>query len=403
MRKDEIIYSLKNLMHRKLRTWLTILSILIGITAIFALISFGLGIQNYVNVLADEAGRDKLFIQAKGVSAPGLDSNFFITKEELDFVSKIKGVEDVTGLYMKVGEIKKDKQIKYNFLIGVDPDKIDLIDETFTVGIYKGRHLKKGELGKVNLGYNYQIPDKIFKKGLEVGDKVEVNGEIMSVVGFYEEVGNPGDDGNIYVTHDQMETFFPATKDKFGYAIAKAEQAAIPDEIADKIEEKLRKHNDVKEGEERFFVQTFDDVLATFGIVISIINGVLVLIALISLIVASVNIMNTMYTAVLERTQEIGVMKAIGARNSDIGFIFVFESGFLGMVGGILGVILGYIVARTGGNIAAASGFSSLQPIFPWYLTFGCILFAFLIGAVSGILPALQASKLQPVEALRYE
>ena len=127
------------------------------------------------------------------------------------------------------------------------------------------------------------------------------------------------------------------------------------------------------------------------------------LIALISLVVASVNIMNTMYTAVIERTKEIGVMKAIGARNSDILYIFIFESGFLGAVGGVLGVGLGYLVASAGGNIAAATGYSSIYPIFPWYLTAGCILFAFFVGAIAGIMPAVQASKLRPVDALRYE
>jgi putative ABC transport system permease protein len=113
--------------------------------------------------------------------------------------------------------------------------------------------------------------------------------------------------------------------------------------------------------------------------------------------------MNTMYTAVLERTKEIGVMKAVGARNSDIMFIFLLESGVIGLIGGIIGVILGYFVAITGGSYAAAAGFSALKPIFPWTLIFGCIFFAFLVGAGSGLLPAIRASKLRPVDSLRYE
>lgn len=96
-------------------------------------------------------------------------------------------------------------------------------------------------------------------------------------------------------------------------------------------------------------------------------------------------------------------MKAIGARNGDILTIFIFESGFLGMVGGFVGVLLGYSISKIGGAIAASSGFKMLQPTFPWHLTFGCIFFAFFVGAVSGILPAWQASKLKPVDALRYE
>jgi len=96
-------------------------------------------------------------------------------------------------------------------------------------------------------------------------------------------------------------------------------------------------------------------------------------------------------------------MKAIGARNRSILFIFVFESGFLGLMGGVIGVLLGYFVASTGGAIAANAGYQMLKPIFPLYLTVGCLVFSFAIGAVSGVLPAIQASKQKPVDALRYE
>ena len=144
-------------------------------------------------------------------------------------------------------------------------------------------------------------------------------------------------------------------------------------------------------------------VIEQFSTVLIVINGILVLIALISLIVAGVNIMNTMYTAVLERTQEIGVMKAIGARNSDIAFIFLIESGVLGLVGGILGIGFGYVIAKLGESILANAGYAAFYPIFPWQLTAGCLAFAVFIGAFAGLFPARQASKLKPVEALRYE
>ena len=132
-------------------------------------------------------------------------------------------------------------------------------------------------------------------------------------------------------------------------------------------------------------------------------NAILALIALISVIVAGVNTTNTMYTAVLERTKEIGIMKAVGARNSSIMFIYVIESGFVGMIGGAAGVFLGFLISSAGGAIAAASGFSFLKPAFPIWLTLGCIMFAFCVGAASGTMPAIRASKLRPVDALRYE
>jgi putative ABC transport system permease protein len=255
----------------------------------------------------------------------------------------------------------------------------------------------------VVLGYNYQFDKKIFDKALSLNDKVLINDIEFEIVGFYGEVGTPEDDSHAYITSEAFESLFPEQKDKFGYVIAKADAGVNPELLADKIQEKLRKFKDQEKGKEDFYVQTFADILQTFGNIISILNGVLLLIAFVSMIVAFVNIMNTMYTAVLERTNEIGIMKAVGARNSDILFVFVLESGLLGMVGGIIGVISGYAIAKIGGAFAAAYGYSMLKPIFPWYLVLGCILFSFIVGAVAGLLPAYNASKLKPVDSLRYE
>jgi putative ABC transport system permease protein len=401
---DEIKYALQNLRQRKLRSSLTIISIMIGITAIFALVSFGLGIQSYVDTLAAQSGTDKLFVMSKTMGAPGTDQTFFISQDDIDFISKINGVKEISGMYMKPVEIIFKEKKRYNYLIGIDMAKIDFILEASNnIKIIKGRQLKKGELGKVVLGYNYQIANKIFPKEIKLGDKVLIDSQLFDVVGFYDLVGSPTDDAQIYVTKEQFEQLYPSDKDKYGYVMIQAEKGVASKELADTIQEKLRKHKGQEKGKEDFYVQTFEDLIKIFTTIITVINGVLVLIALISLVVASVNIMNTMFTAVLERTKEIGVMKAVGARNSDILLIFIFESGLLGMIGGIIGVLLGFIVASIGGSIAATAGYALLKPIFPWYLILGCILFAFLVGAGSGVLPAVRASKLKPVDSLRYE
>jgi putative ABC transport system permease protein len=401
MNLDEIIYALKNLMQRGLRSWLTIVSIVIGIMSIFAIISFGLGLQKYVDTLAEQSGTDKLFIQARGVGAPGTDDTFKITGSEVEFIGKIKGVKEIAGLYMYPGEIKFKDERKYAFVTGYDIEKHDFITEAFTVNIEDGRKLKKKETGRCMLGSNYQKENKFFKNSVKLGDKIEINGYKCEVVGFFGEVGNPQDDSNVYLTLEGMETIYPEIKDNYGFIMARAEKGVDPEELAEKIKERLRKKRGEDEGKETFFVQTFADALETFNAIFVVLNGILVLIALISLIVAGVNIMNTMYTSVLERTREIGIMKAIGAKNTDILTIFIIESGVLGMVGGGIGVFIGYLIADAGGKFAASAGFSLLKPIFPLYLIIGCILFAFLIGAIAGILPAVQASKLNPVDALR--
>lgn len=114
--------------------------------------------------------------------------------------------------------------------------------------------------------------------------------------------------------------------------------------------------------------------------------------------------MNTMYTAVIERTKEIGTMKAVGARNSDVLLVFLFESGLLGFVGGAIGIVIGYGLGKSAEYGATmALGTDLLQASFPLYLILGALAFSFVIGTLSGILPAMQAAKLKPADALRYE
>ncbi len=403
MKTELITYAIKNLTARKTRSLLSVLSIMVGIAAIFALVSFGLGIQDYVNSLAKESGSNKLFVQAKGIGAPGSDTTFSLTQQDITFISRIQGVKDAVGIYLAPVKVLFNDQVKFFYALGIDAKKQSLIDETFTLKLLSGRELNTGDTSKVVLGYNYGVADKIFSRPVKLGDKIDINKNRFEAVGFYQELGNPSDDANIYMTDTAFEMLYPDQKGKFSEAILSAQPGTDPKDLANTITDKLRKYRGEKKGQEDFFVQTFSDALSTFTNIIGIINGVLVLIAFISLVVASVNIMNTMYTAILDRTQEIGIMKAIGARRSDILLIFVAESGFLGLIGGVLGVITGFIIASTGGKIAADAGYALLKPIFPLVLIAGSIIFAFLIGAVSGILPARQASRLNPAEALREE
>ena len=406
MIKDLIKYIINNIRSRFTRSFLTILSILIGIMAIFVLISYGEGLRYYMNEMGEEMGTDKLMASPLGLGIPGTGEIYF-TKDDLDFIKKQKGVSEASGMIMRQSEVKIDKRKlgKWVFIAGMptDPSERRLVEEAFAgYGIFKGRVLKKGDSNKVVLGYNYQIADKIFSKPLKLGDNIFINDESFDIVGFYEEIGNAADDANVYMTNDAMKELFDIG-DEYGYIYIRAEKGIVPTELADRLEEKLRKKKGQKEGEEDFYIMSFEQLMETFGTILLVLNSILVIIAGISVVVAAVNIMNTMYTAVLERTKEIGIMKSIGARNSTILMIFFFESGLLGLIGGGIGMLLGYGLAKLGAMAIAAAGYSFLKPYFPWWLTVGCLVFSFLVGAVSGYFPAKAASRLKPVDALRYE
>jgi len=126
-------------------------------------------------------------------------------------------------------------------------------------------------------------------------------------------------------------------------------------------------------------------------------------IGFISLIVGGIGIMNSMYTNVLERTNEIGIMKSIGAKNKDIMKIFLIESGIIGLIGGVIGVIFGQILTLYIAEIITSANFLPIDVSINYPVLIGMVLFAIIISLISGYLPAKRASKLKPVDALRYD
>ncbi len=396
--KENVKYSLRNINKRKTRSAFTVISILAGITTIFIFVSFGLGLYKYIEEMTSESSADKVMIQPKSIG--GMDPAFSFSEDELETVEQTSGVYEATGVYFKTAEIEKNKIKKYVYIIAYDPKK-PLIMDVFNVGPELGRELQPGDTGAV-VGYNYLLPDKIFSKPYELNDYIEVNGKKLKIVGFYSPVGNPSDDSQIYVSNDVLGNLYQNETLPYNWIVAKVEVSNI-ERITKDIERNLRNERNLEEGKEDFFVQSFDDMIESYSKVLDIVIGFIILIALISVFVSAVNTANTMISSVLERVKEIGIMKSIGAQNSEIFKIFLFESSFLGFVAGILGVVLGWTISFAGGKILAAIGYGFLKPYFPVWLFLACIAFATLTGAISGVLPAIKASKINPVEALRYE
>lgn len=402
--KHEIInYALKNLWQRKSRSFLTVFSILIGIASIFIFASFGIGLYSYVNSIAGDAGVDKFLIQSRGSGAPGVDDTFKLEDKDLQAVERTRGVSGATGMYSKPAQAESRNIKKYVFLAGMphDAEDIAMIESLFNAKVTEGRQLAKGDKGKAVLGYNYRVADKIFPKPLSLNDKIFINGVRFEIIGFYEPIGNPQDDSNIYLLEEDFKSLYATA----GYAMIVG-QADDKNDIANTIErvkKELRSARHLDKGKEDFFVQSYEEALAMFKSVLAIIIGFIFLIVIISAVVASVNTANTMITSVLERIKEIGVMKSIGARNSSIRDIFLLESSIIGAAAGVLGVIVGWLLSFTGGVILGSLGWGFLSPSFPFYLFAACIILATLVGTLSGLAPALYASKKNPVDALRYE
>jgi len=399
--KESVKYSLNNIKKSKARSILTILSIFVGIATIFIFVSYGWGLYDYIDEFTSSSSADKLMIMSKGTGIPGLDTTFKLLDGDIRTIKNTAGVYEATGIYMGVGEIEQDDSKKYVFVSSYDPD-LPMIMELSDIEIIEGRELRNGDSGKVTLGYNYFIKNKIFPNAYSVNSKINVQGQELRIVGFYESVGNPSDDSNIYITNDFMSDLYPNKELSYGMILARVDKDDI-DGIADRVENKLRQYRDLDKGKEDFTVQSYADLLESFTVVLDIIIGFIVLIAFISIVVSAVNTANTMITSVLERFKEIGVLKSIGARNSEVFKIFLFESGFLGFVAGVIGVLVGWSGANFAAGILDNLGYGFLSPHYSWILFAGLIGFATFTGAISGMLPAWRASKINAVDALRYE
>jgi len=403
--KDYFSLAFNNLTRRKLRSWLTMIGIFIGIAAVVALISLGQGLQDYIGDEFEKLGSDKLIIQPKGgMGPPGsvTSKSLLLTSKDLNVIENVRGVEWVAGYLMKQGQAKYKGELGVGFATGIQPKDLDFYLEIGSLEIIDGRTLKKGDKYKVVVGYNHAFGD-IWSKELGVGSNILIENVEFKVVGIAGKIGNVMDDGVLYVPKETLAEILDID-DEESYMMAKVATGFDPTDVAEDVTRKLRQFRNEKEDQETFNVQTSDQLLETFQSIFGVIQAVLVGIAAISLLVGGVGITNTMYTAVLERTKEIGTMKAVGARNRDIRYIFLIESGLLGLVGGAIGVLIGVGMGLGAEYIATiALGTPLLQASFPWYLIVGALTFSFAIGSLSGILPAMQAAKLRPADALRYE
>lgn len=405
MISESFHFALSSIGQRKLRSGLTIIGIIIGIAAIVALISIGQGLQNYVNEEFAKLGANKIIIMSKstagagGPAASSLSASPLI-KKDVEIIKRVNGVEGVVGILIKAAKISYKGETKYLMLAGIptDNEALKLLGAMEPVEAETGRELKQTDTYSALIRYG--VANGLFKKEIEVKDSILINDREFTVIGIVGKLGNSFADNTLVIPLDVARELFsePELVSEIIVEVRNADAKTVED-----IKEALRKTRHEKEGEETFEVQTTEDFRKSVGSILSVITVVLAGIAAISLLVGGIGIMNSMFTNVLERTKEIGIMKAVGAKNSHILWIFLIEAGLFGLVGGLIGLALGTSLAFAVGNVAANLGYSFLVIKINYALLFGALAFSFVIGCISGILPAMRASKLRPVDALRYE
>ncbi len=401
MISDFFSLAITNLRHRKLRSWLTIIGVVIGIATISSIMSLSQGLYDAVNQQFEMMGTNTITIlPGSGASASPILSmaGSYLKESDNDIVKRIPGVEYSIPIISKTAEVeyKNEKQSVYVYAMPSKDGK-EFLDMFHGVGIIEGREIKKGDKYKAVIGY--RVSKDLFNNEIGTGSYITINGVKFKVVGILTEIGNRMDDNTIAIPMEAAKGVF-GNSDQINMIYVKVETGAKVDEVAERIKLKLKNAH----GKEDFQVLTSKELMQRAGIILDLINIVTLGLALISLLVGAIGIMNTMYMAVIERTREIGIMKAIGAKNVEVLTIFLMESGLIGLVGGAIGLSIGLTLAKLVEVIARKALESQIlrMAITPEIIIISLGI-SLLIGILSGVMPARSAAKLNPVDALRYE
>lgn len=386
---------LKNVFRRKARAFLTIFGIVIGILALVLMGS----IAEKLTLLVDGGIQyygDKVAVSDATAGAISGYTTVPISIDKITEIEKVSGVEKASASLMMLAD---EKMSSVNmgvppYVTGSDFRSDGL--EKFKIYYSKGRALTTDDLGKAVVG-----SDMVKKYNAEVGKSITIHGRQFEVVGIMEPTLTAPDSGVMVSLADVQNMFQeslpPIIRNSVDPAklatsiTVYAKEGVDPDQLAEKINKEV---SGVKADGPSVFKRTVAEPMKPFK---AVIFGV----ALISLIVGGLSIINTMTMSVSERIREIGIRKAIGASDAAIVKQFVAEAAVIGFLGGIIGLFLGWLLTIVL-NKAGAESNMAIFLLTP-RLAIGSVAFSLALGVVSGLYPAWYASKLNPVKALRYE
>jgi putative ABC transport system permease protein len=415
--KDIVALSVNNLSHRGLRSWLTILGIVVGIGAVVSIISIGSGLQQSVTSQLSGLGANIITVSPGGGRASGLgfgERNFGaetaqsqnLTERDAQIIKIVPNVEFVDGIISGRASISYLTQTSAISVQGVDPLAWK---EMTTVKLDSGRYLNPGDGNVVVIGYG--IANSMFKQPLTLNTQITIEGQAFKIVGILQQSGGfGGSDNAVYMPITAARNVITGmTPTQLSSIQVEVTDPSLVNDAVNSITDRLMLSRHVTNSTKDFSVISSQQIQSAISSVLGTLNIFLTGIAAISLLVGGIGIANTMFTSVMERTKQIGTLKALGATNFEIMKLFMFESAMIGLIGGLIGIFLGFvgsgIISDLGLRLAAGGGGragTSITLITPQLILFA-LGFSVFIGAVSGIIPARNASKLQPVEALRYE
>lgn len=398
---ETIKLSTSAIRRNKSRSFLTMLGIIIGVFAVISLVSLGTGLRNYITSRFESLGSNNLYV----IPGSGGDEGGLNRMQAMSGVgSKLKPslVDEIKKIGSPVAEVMGELEIpgvaRYRnkhltiTLVGASPEIFTLDNLKMNQGRFFNRSDINGAKNVAVIGS--EVVQKLFDGKDPIGEELTIADSRFKVIGTLESRGG----GIMGATADRVALVPITAAQKLSDSknlqtiLIKVEDKNRMDEAKYKIKNQLLKV--LKEDD--FSVVSQESILSTISSILGVLTTALGCIAAISLLVGGIGIMNIMLVSVTERTREIGIRKAVGATNRDILMQFLAEAVFLSLVGGLIGVFLGYLGTLVVSRLLSANAFS-------WWSILLALGVSSLVGVIFGVAPAAKASRLDPVEALRYE
>ena len=406
--KTLIVEALRNLLSNKIRSLLTMLGIFIGVGAVIAMMSIGQGAQNSITEQMSSLGTQTLYLSA-GNFTKNVRNPQDLTNSDVEAIEALGIADIVAPTVSQTFTLSQSNGNTVNATVtGVIPDYLDVSNYEIESGSYiTQEHLNENSMVVV---IGSEISESLFSNSNTsvVGETIRISGQPYTVIGVLKSKGS----STIGISQDQV-VFVPLStaqnrlitrqRNTVGRISINVKDAIPLDQAQTMIESLMRERHGIFEGNPNDFtimntqelLDTLNSIMNTFVLFLGGVAGI-------SLLVGGIGIMNIMLVTVTERTKEIGLRKALGAKNRDILAQFLVESSVLSLVGGILGILFGLGLAYSIAYIATMMG-TELQASYNPLFILGSTLFSIAIGLFFGIYPANQAAKLQPVIALRTE
>ena len=402
------IEALESLSGNKLRSGLTVLGIVIGVAAVIAMLAVGQGAQESITGSISGIGTNLLFV-FRGDPGDTIRNPKPLTLGDADAMRDqfaAPSIEAVAPALQGNGVVSFGGENASPQIFGVTPEYFQVRNLNVVEGELINEEHMLGRASVVLLGP--EVAEALFGHADGItGETVRIEGQPFRVIGVLESKGGGAlgsEDNQAIVPFNTAPSRLlrRSTSDRVDIIFVQAVSGDVVSQASEEIAQILRTRHRTPIGEDDFTVFTQQDLLTTFESITGILTIFLGGIAGISLLVGGIGIMNIMLVSVTERTREIGLRKALGARKRDILTQFLTESSLLSLIGGIIGILFGWLISFIVGRVAAASG-TAFTPVVGLDAILLATIFSAAVGLFFGIYPANRAASLEPVEALRYE